>query len=84
MHSPGMRNTQYAVRIRIHSEGVQKPIRRQLKIHKYTVFSIHSVNCICEEWDPVFQLGLLVVWGVVLRLFGEKKTKIILNSRGAR
>ena len=26
--------------------------------------------------DPVFQLGLLVVWGVVLRLFGEKKTKI--------
>ena len=30
--------------------------------------------------DPVFQLGLLVVWGVVLRLFGEKKTKRILNS----
>ena len=29
--------------------------------------------------DPVFQLGLLVVWGVVLRLFGEKKTKIYMS-----
>ena len=27
--------------------------------------------------DPVLKLGLLVVWRVVLRLFGEKKTKII-------
>ena len=25
--------------------------------------------------DSVFQLGLLVVWGVVLRLFGEKRLK---------
>ena len=32
--------------------------------------------------DPVFQLGLLVVWGVVLRLFGEKKTKINKTYKG--
>ena len=28
--------------------------------------------------DPVFQLGLLVVWGVVLRLVARKRHKLSL------